>query len=95
MIESGPNVEEQHLNMGYFLSALPIDCFITVGNYAEYIGRGISLIRSKDKIVVTCNSIDEILNTLDEILTSRAVITVQGVGQVALRRLLTYLTKRT
>lgn len=94
MIESGPNVEEQHLNMGYFLSALPIDCFITVGNYAEYIGRGISLIRSKDKIVVTCNSIDEILNTLDEVLTGRDVITVQGVGQVALRRLLTYLTKR-
>jgi UDP-N-acetylmuramoyl-tripeptide--D-alanyl-D-alanine ligase len=94
MIESGPNVEEQHLNMGYFLSALPIDCFITVGNYGEYIGRGISLIRSKDKIVVTSNSIDEILNSLDEILTSRAVITVQGVGQVALRRILSYLTKR-
>jgi UDP-N-acetylmuramoyl-tripeptide--D-alanyl-D-alanine ligase len=91
MIESGPNVEERHLNMGYFLSALPIDCFITVGYYAEYIGKGISLIKSKEKIVVTCNSINEILDTLERILTKKAVITVQGIGQVGLRRLLTYL----
>ena len=94
MIESGPNVEEQHLNMGYFLSALPIDCFITVGYYAEFIGKGISLIRSKEKMVVTCNTIDEILKTLDEVLTSRTVLTIQGVGQVALRRLLTYLNDK-
>jgi UDP-N-acetylmuramoyl-tripeptide--D-alanyl-D-alanine ligase len=94
MIESGPNVEEQHLNMGYFLSALPIDCFITVGNYAEYIGKGVSLIHSKEKLVVTCNSIDEILDTLDQVLTKKAVITVQGVGQVAVRRLITYLENK-
>jgi UDP-N-acetylmuramoyl-tripeptide--D-alanyl-D-alanine ligase len=94
MTESGPNVEERHLNMGYFLSALPINCFITVGPYAEYIGRGISLIQQKGKMVVTCNTINEILSTLDEILTGKAVIVVQGVGQVALRRVLNYLEKK-
>ncbi|MEE9118315.1 MAG: Mur ligase family protein [Calditrichia bacterium] len=94
MTEYGPNVEEHHLNMGYFLSALPIDCLITVGNYAEYIGRGVSLIKSKEKMVFTCNSINEILKTLDTVLTDKAAITVQGIGQVALRRILKYLGKK-
>ncbi len=94
MMESGPNIEEQHLNMGYFLSALPIDCFITVGPYAEFIGKGISLIQHKEKLVVTCNNIDDILNSLDKVITKRAVITVQGIGQVALRRLIKYLEQK-
>jgi UDP-N-acetylmuramoyl-tripeptide--D-alanyl-D-alanine ligase len=94
MTESGPNIEENHLNMGYFLSALPIDCLITVGNYAEYIGRGFSLIRNKEKSVFNCNSIDQILSTLDQVLTNKAAITVQGIGQVAQRRILNYLGKK-
>jgi len=94
MTEYGPNVEEHHLNMGYFLSALPIDCLITVGNYAEYIGRGVSLIKSKEKMVHTCNSINQILRTLDNVITDKAAITVQGIGQVALRRILKYLEKK-
>jgi UDP-N-acetylmuramoyl-tripeptide--D-alanyl-D-alanine ligase len=94
MMESGPNIEEQHLNMGYFLSALPIDCFITVGPYAEFIGKGISLIQHKEKLVVTCNNIDDILNSLDKVITRKTVITVQGIGQVALRRLIKYLEQK-
>jgi len=94
MNEYGPNIEEHHLNMGYFLSALPIDCLITVGNYAEYIGKGFSLIQNKDKLVYNCNSINQILKTLDKVLKNKAVITVQGVGQVALRRVLNYLGKK-
>jgi UDP-N-acetylmuramoyl-tripeptide--D-alanyl-D-alanine ligase len=94
MTEYGPNIEELHLNMGYFLSALPIDCLITVGNYASYVGKGFSLIQSKKKLVYNCNSINKILKTLDEVLAGRAVITVQGVGQVALRRILNYLGKK-
>ena len=93
MIESGPNIEEQHLNMGYFLSALPIDCLITVGHYAEYIGKGVTHIQGSEKIVKNCNSIDEILLTLDEVAKDRSVITVQGIGQVALRRLVSYIEK--
>jgi len=94
MMESGPNIEEQHLNMGYFLSALPIDCFITVGPYAEFIGKGISLIQHPEKLVVTCNNIDEILKSLDKVITKKAVITVQGIGQVALHRLVKYLEQK-
>ncbi len=94
MIESGVNIEEQHLNMGYFLSALPIDCFITVGHYAEFIGKGISLIQSKEKTVITCTSVDDILKTIDKMIRKKSVITVQGIGQVGLRRLVNYLEKK-
>lgn len=94
MIESGVNVEEQHLNMGYFLSALPIDSFITVGHYSQFLAKGVSLIQNKEKLVVTCNTIDEILQTLDQIITPKSVITVQGIGQVGLRRLLKYLEEK-
>jgi UDP-N-acetylmuramoyl-tripeptide--D-alanyl-D-alanine ligase len=93
MVESGPNVEEQHLNMGYFLSALPIDCLITVGYYADYIGKGVTHIQGNEKVVKNCNSIDEILSVLDGVGSNRSVITVQGIGQVALRRLINFIQK--
>jgi UDP-N-acetylmuramoyl-tripeptide--D-alanyl-D-alanine ligase len=94
MIESGPNVEQQHLNMGYFLSALPIDCVIPVGYYAQFIGKGMSLIQNKNKQVIPCNTTDQILNVLNNTLNKTSVITVQGLGQVALRRILTHIEQK-
>lgn len=94
MVESGPNVEEAHLNMGYFISALPIDCIITVGNYAHNIAKGVSLIPAKNKQVISCNSMDEILRALEKVIEPDTVLLVQGVGQVALHRILTLLGKK-
>lgn len=94
MIESGPNIEQQHLNMGYFLSALPIDCFIPVGYYAQYIGKGISLIQSKEKNVIPCNTVDQILSVLDKNLTKSSVVMVQGIGQTGLRRIISHLERK-
>ena len=87
MEESGPNIEEQHLNMGYFISALPIDHVITVGHYADYIGKGVSLIQNTGKSIVNCNSVNDILKTLDKLNLGKSAITVQGIGQVGLRRI--------
>ena len=91
MEESGPNIEEQHLNMGYFISALPIDYVITVGNYADYIGKGVSLIHNTGKSIVNCNSVDDILKALDKLDLGKSAITVQGIGQVGLRRITKHL----
>ena len=91
MEESGPNIEEQHLNMGYFISALPIDCVITVGHYADYIGKGVSLIHNTGKSIVNCNSVDDILKALDKIDLGKSAITVQGIGRVGLRRIIKHL----
>jgi UDP-N-acetylmuramoyl-tripeptide--D-alanyl-D-alanine ligase len=94
MEESGPNIEEQHLNMGYFISALPIDHVITVGHYADYIGKGVSLIHNTGKSIVNCKSVDEILNALDGLNLNNSAITVQGIGQVGLRRIIKYLENK-
>ena len=94
MEESGPNIEEQRLNMGYFISALPIDHVITVGNYADYIGQGVSLIQDTGKTNVNCNSVDEILKSLDSLDLCNSAITVQGIGQVGLRRIIKHLENK-
>jgi hypothetical protein len=77
--------------MGYFISALPIDHVITVGHYADYIGKGVSLIHNTGKSIVNCNSVDEILNVLDKLELGKSAITAQGIGQVGLRRIIKHL----
>ena len=94
MTGAGVNVEDQHLNMGYFLSALPIDCLITVGDYAKYIAKGASLISSKDKKIFSVNNIDEILDVLEDGIEDKAAISIKGIGSVATHRIIKYLQKR-
>ncbi len=88
MSGAGVNVEDQHLNMGYFLSALPIDHLITVGDYAKFIAKGASLIRSKDKHIHSVKSIDELMNLLKEITTKKSAISVKGTGLVSVHRII-------
>ena len=87
MVGGGVNTEEQHLNMGYFLSALPIDCLITVGEYAQFIGKGASFIHSDMKHIYHAKNVDEILSIIDKNLTSSAAISVKGLGSAAVHRL--------
>jgi UDP-N-acetylmuramyl pentapeptide synthase len=94
MTGAGVNVEDQHLNMGYFLSALPIDCLITVGDYAKYIAKGASLISSKGKKIFSVNTIDEILGVLEDGIEDKAAISIKGIGSVATHRIIKYLQKR-
>ena len=94
MSNAGVNVEDQHLNMGYFLSALPIDHLITVGEYASYIGQGASLIRSRKKKIHPVQTINDVLSILDTILDDEAVISLKGVGSVAVHRIVKYLHTR-
>jgi UDP-N-acetylmuramoyl-tripeptide--D-alanyl-D-alanine ligase len=94
MVGGGVNTEEQHLNMGYFLSALPIDCLITVGEYAQYIGEGASLIHTNDKHICHANNVDEILSIIDKNLTGSAAISVKGLGSAALHRIVKKLKER-
>jgi len=94
MSGAGVNVEDQHLNMGYFLSALPIDHLITVGEYAKYIGQGASLIKSKEKKIDAVNNIDEIIDLLDKTVGDEAVISVKGIGFIAVHRIMKFLQNR-
>lgn len=95
IMDAGVNVEDQHLNMGYFLSALPIDYLITVGEYARSIAKGASLIQRGKSKIYSVNTIDEVLNILTQQLNDKAVISVKGVGSVAALRILKLLKNRT
>lgn len=90
MSNMGVNVEQQHLNMGYFLSALPIDLLITVGEYARFIGDGFKMIKSGDKQVFSVNSVNEVMEIFDAHLIKDSTVAVKGVGNVAMHRLLSY-----
>jgi len=94
MTDAGVNIEDQHLNMGYFISALPIDILITVGEYARRIAHGASLIRSKNKKIFSVNCVDEILEILKMHVDQPATISVKGLGSVAMHRILKYLTSQ-
>jgi len=94
MSGTGLKVEEQHLNMGYFISALPINNIITVGEYAKFIAQGASMITSNRKKIYSVNTIDEILNVLDDNLPEKAVISVKGIGPVAAHRIAKYLQSK-
>ncbi len=94
MIGGGVNTEEQHLNMGYFLSALPIDCLITVGEYAQFIGKGASLINTDTKHIYHAKNVDEILSIIDEDLIESAAISVKGIGSIALHRIVKKMGER-
>lgn len=94
MMEAGTNVEEQHLNMGYFLSALPIKHLITVGAYAEFIARGASLIKSREKKITSVHSVDQMLDVLNDALGPKAVVGIKGVGSVAAHRITRILEKQ-
>lgn len=88
MVGGGVNTEEQHLNMGYFLSALPIDCIITVGEYAKFIGQGASLIKTDKRNIRQVNSVDEILAIIDENLKGSTAISIKGLGSAATHRII-------
>lgn len=95
MTGAGVNVEEQHLNMGYFLSALPISQIITVGEYAKYIAKGASLIKAGGKAIYSVNTTDEVIKILKENLPARAVVGIKGVGSVAAHRIYRFLEQST
>lgn len=94
MTNAGVNVEDQHLNMGYFLSALPIKLLITIGEYSKLIANGASLIKAHNKKIYAVNTIDEVLDILKTNLNNKAVLSLKGVGKVATHRVLKYLTDK-
>ncbi len=93
MTEQGVKVEDRHLNMGYFLSALQIDYLITLGDYAKYIAQGASLIKTKSKKTIVVKNVNELMTTLEEILSPDMVVSVKGLGNVVFHRIKTLIEK--
>lgn len=64
MSNPGPDVENAHLKMGYYIAALPIDIVITVGKDARNIASGIERLNIKNKKTVLSCPDKPALNTL-------------------------------
>ena len=73
--------------MGYFLSALPFDFLITVGQYAEYIAKGAGLIQGSKKQIMSVTNVDELLDTVNSITGEESILCIKGVGNIACHRL--------
>ncbi len=58
--ELGDETKEIHMKIGYYISALPIDVVLTVGNDARYVGDGIRQINHNKKVVQHCEAPQEI-----------------------------------
>ncbi|MCK5455229.1 MAG: hypothetical protein KAJ16_12745 [Calditrichia bacterium] len=58
--ELGDESKEIHMKIGYYISALPIDVVLTVGNDARYVGDGIRQINHNKKVVQHCEAPQEI-----------------------------------
>ena len=57
----GENSQNIHHNLGYYISALPIDTIITVGNEAKWISDGIRKINHTKKQFESCDGSDELV----------------------------------
>ncbi len=74
----GPNVKDIHLNLGFYLSALPIDTVITVGDYAKLVGEGIKKINHNDKRIHHCINVEKLAATAFGMLTPHTTILMIG-----------------
>lgn len=93
MADLGVNVEDRHLNMGYFLSALSIDYIITLGHYSKFIAQGLNLIPSSSKEIISVDNVEELLNTLKKILQPGMTLSVKGVGKIVFHRIKSLIEK--
>jgi len=85
--DPGPRVSETHLKAGYYISALPIDVIITVGEGARFIAEGIRQINHTNKIVKVCREPEEVPSTLQPFLEPRTTVLMTGSRNLRLDRL--------
>jgi len=87
MTEPGVMVEDRHLNLGHFLSALSIDYLITLGHYAKYIAQGASLIKTKSREVYSVENVTDLIEILKNIIKPNSAVSVKGLGNVVFHRI--------
>jgi UDP-N-acetylmuramoyl-tripeptide--D-alanyl-D-alanine ligase len=86
--------EKIHLNLGYYISALPIDMVITVGRDARLIGEGIRKINHNNKIIKHCEHPEALPGRILEHLDPHTTILMMGGKSLALNDRLIELTKK-
>ncbi|MFZ0390265.1 MAG: hypothetical protein WAN36_07370, partial [Calditrichia bacterium] len=74
----GETATDVHFNLGYYISALPIDMVITVGDEARFVGDGIRHINHNKKIVEHCSSPAELPEKVLQKLSPHTTVLMMG-----------------
>ncbi|HFE63636.1 MAG TPA: hypothetical protein ENK14_04370 [Caldithrix sp.] len=74
----GSAAEKIHANLGYYVSAKPIDVVITIGHYAKLVGEGIQRINHSQKLVLHCDQPEALPELMVKYLEPHSTILVTG-----------------
>jgi UDP-N-acetylmuramoyl-tripeptide--D-alanyl-D-alanine ligase len=74
----GPKSEQFHLNLGFYISALPIDCVITIGKNSKYINEGIKKINHTNKKLESCFGFPQLKKTIQKYLKPHTTMLMMG-----------------
>ncbi len=78
MDELGEKTINIHKNIGYYISALPIDMVITIGQDANYIAEGIRQINHNKKLLYHCQTAEQLPQTILNLLSPNTTILMTG-----------------
>lgn len=86
--------KEIHTNIGYYISALPIDTVVTVGNAAQFIGEGIRQINHNKKMISHCEDTNALPELIYSYLSSHSTVLMMGGKSLNLNHKLEQLVNR-
>lgn len=80
----GPKSKQFHLNLGFYISALPIDCVITIGKNSKYINEGIKKINHTNKKLESCYDFPQLRKTIQKNLKPNTTMLLMGSKELKL-----------
>lgn len=92
--EVSPSMKDIHLNIGYYISALPIDIIITVGESAKFIAQGIRKINHNKKVLKHCDVPEAVTEQVQKLLSPHTTILMMGAKSLNLSQQLQQLVSR-
>lgn len=85
----GPNAEDAHLKLGYYIAALPIDVVISVGKLAAFIIEGIKRMSHQPKTLKVCDNVKEITEAVSILLMENSALLLIGSKELKMSDALT------
>ncbi len=84
LTDPGPNVQQAHLKIGYYVAALPINVVIAVGENAKYIAEGVERMNYSQKRVVHFPDSAELEQRLPDFLSPQTTVLFIGKNELQL-----------
>jgi UDP-N-acetylmuramoyl-tripeptide--D-alanyl-D-alanine ligase len=88
------SMKDIYLNIGYYISALPIDTIVTVGQHARFFAEGIQKINHNKKILHHCEEPAALPEKVLQLLSPHTTILMMGAKSLNLSQQLQQLVSR-